>query len=506
VADVETSGASVIEPGTVLEDRYRVLDVLGEGGIGIVYAAEHIRLKQRVAIKILKSSLVTHPSLRPRFEREGLALAALSHPNIVAVRDFGVADGYPYIAMELLEGRTLRSVMDERRLPLDRVMVIARELLRGLAHAHSENIAHRDLKPGNVLLCPVPRGPDHVKLFDFGFAQLLAAQGQANLSLADEAFGTPAYMAPEQLTGGTTGPRTDVYAFGVLFFELLTGQKPFEGSLSEMVRAHLTAPVPRLWDKAPELAARADLQAIVDRCLAKSPDLRFPNAKELLAAVERAVKNEARAIKRRNESSEISVVIQPRKGNTLVGVVAFALAIVALGVFASVGGDSGEHLAAPPVATVADVDPPEAPVEPLEVRVERYLRGEAIFDENDMAELNARVRSDRRNPESHLMLARVFLMRGWRTDAIERYLLAWELAPDRVRGDESIQADLLDLAADDAVWLRASIAIERIWGADALPDVEARLAHTELTEPQRTRLTRLRDRLSRAEPAPDPAP
>jgi hypothetical protein len=422
------------------------------------------------------------------------------------VRDYGVANGAPYIAMELLEGRTLRSVIDEGRIPVDRAVAIGRELLRGLAHAHAEGIAHRDLKPGNVLLCPVPRDADQVKLFDFGFAQLLAGarrEADADLSRPDEAFGTPAYMAPEQLTGGTTGPRTDVYSFGILFFELLTGHKPFDGSISELVRAHLTAPVPRLSERAPVLAARQDLQAIVDRCLAKSPDLRFPDARDLLEAVDRAMKSEAQAQVRKNQSTEISVIIPPRKGGTFLGVVAFAVALVALGVFASGGGDSGdrrEAASAEPLPSFGEVEVPAESHEPLEVRVERYLRGESMLDENDMNELLGRVRADRTNPDLHVLLARVFLSKGWRTDAIERYLLAWELAPERVSGDESIEADLLSLVADDAVWLRASIAVERIWGAGALPAIEERLADPSIGEIARTRLTRLRDRL---QPAPN---
>lgn len=277
-------------PGDILEERYRVVGEVGSGGMGVVYRAEHLRLRRHVAIKMLRQPYSGAQDLRPRFEREARALAALSHPNIVTVTDYGVHAGHPFLVMELVEGRTLRSIIDEGGVPVERAVEIARQLLEGVAFAHHRGLVHRDIKPANILLQPLESGRELVKILDFGFAKFVEGDGSehgAGLTLTRSTigFGTPAYIPPEQATGGMTDARTDVYSLGVVLFELLTGQQPFQGDIGELVPKHLIDPVPRFTDVRPDLQLAPALQAIVDKAMAKKQDDRFDDASAMLAAL-----------------------------------------------------------------------------------------------------------------------------------------------------------------------------------------------------------------------------
>src|SRR5687768_6239537 len=156
--------------GRVLAGKYRIESLLGRGGIGAVYKAEHLQLGRKVAVKVLLDEVAQLPDLRKRFEREARALSALSHPHIVGISDFGIADGLPYLCMELLEGKSLEQILLEGPPDPERTMDIARRILEGLAFAHSRGVVHRDLKPGNVFLQAISDKRDHVKLLDFGLA------------------------------------------------------------------------------------------------------------------------------------------------------------------------------------------------------------------------------------------------------------------------------------------------------------------------------------------------
>ncbi|MCB9637156.1 MAG: serine/threonine protein kinase, partial [Sandaracinus sp.] len=239
--------------GRVLEGRYRIDDLLGEGGIGRVYRAMHLKLDRPVALKVLHEGFRNSADVRQRFEREAKTLSALRHPNVVTITDYGVEDDLPFLVMELVEGRDLDQLLESREelLPIGRVLGLMAQVLRSLAQAHGMGIIHRDLKPGNALLQVLPDGSDHVEVLDFGLAKFVddapAAVSSPKLTRAGTVVGTPAYMAPEQASRGTCDARTDVYAAGVMLFELLTGELPFPmQDPAAMLRAHLVQTPPKL--------------------------------------------------------------------------------------------------------------------------------------------------------------------------------------------------------------------------------------------------------------------
>ncbi|MCU0672884.1 MAG: protein kinase [Myxococcota bacterium] len=279
--------------GRVLDQRYRIEAVLGAGGVGVVYRAEHTGLRRPVALKVLRHGFEENPHLRRRFEREARLLSQLSHPNVVALTDYGIADGLPYLVMELLEGRTLEDLLEMDGPPAPRVAIeIVRAVVRGLAFAHDRNVLHRDLKPGNVFLQALPDDPHHVKLLDFGLAKLLVDEENTSgeeptLTKAGTIVGTPAYMSPEQASGGRVDPRSDVYAAGLMLYELLAGRVPFdEPRRADLLRAHLVDPVPDPEGLRPGLVLTPPLRELLLRCLAKEPSDRYADARALLDALD----------------------------------------------------------------------------------------------------------------------------------------------------------------------------------------------------------------------------
>ena len=256
-----------------------------------MFEAEHIRLNRPVAIKVLQEQFAVSSQMRERFDKEAKALAALSHPNIVAITDYGVArHTMPYLVMELLEGRNLRDVIDSGgRMDEARALEITKQILGGLSYAHRVGIIHRDLKPGNVFLINDDNGVESVKILDFGFVKMLQDPDTTGSQLSRRGipFGTVGYMPPEQLAGGETGPYSDVYTVGLLFYEMLTGQKPFSGSPVEVAQAHLSEPPPSVDHYCPGLEPNAELEACLNKAMAKEPEERFDDAAHLLDALEK---------------------------------------------------------------------------------------------------------------------------------------------------------------------------------------------------------------------------
>ncbi len=279
--------------------HFRILGPLGKGGMGVVYRAEDEALRRTVALKLLPGGgerrLADSDEAKQRFLREARSAAAISHPNVAHVHEVGDADGYLYIAMELVQGETLRARLGRGRLDVATARRLAEQVARGLAAAHARGIMHRDLKPENVMVTP----DGVVKLLDFGLAKAGDAgdaetpSARADLALAPtqtavsidggRVMGTPAYMSPEQAVGAPLDVRSDVFSFGVVLYEMLSGTRPFDGLTSGAILVAIARdPAPPLRERAPEVDA--DLEAIVARCLAKAPADRFADAGEIVAA------------------------------------------------------------------------------------------------------------------------------------------------------------------------------------------------------------------------------
>jgi formylglycine-generating enzyme required for sulfatase activity len=270
------NSAQPLGPGTRL-GRYSLTELLGAGGMGVVYRARDEKLERTVAIKILASGFLTDAAMRSHFRREALALARLNHPNIAALYDVGEQDGIDYLVMECVQGQSLRAHLQAGPLPAAEATRIAVEIAGALEEAHARGVIHRDLKPANVMLSP--RG--HAKVLDFGVAKLLAAPDATQSHHHTSALvGTPLYMSPEQALGKPVDARADLWSLGALYFETLTGRPPFQGDsvlavLQAITQERLT-PLRQIRPDAPEQADR-----IVQRALQKDPANRYATAADM---------------------------------------------------------------------------------------------------------------------------------------------------------------------------------------------------------------------------------
>jgi serine/threonine-protein kinase len=251
--------------------------------MGKVYRARQLALDKLVCLKVLKPALLRDPTVVGRFEREAMAASRLNHPNSIQVLDFGRndADGSLYIAMEYIEGKDLRTVLrDEWPVPEERLCQIMSQVLAALGEAHAHNVIHRDLKPENIMLEQRRNQPDFVKVLDFGIAKILDSD-LPPLTRSDVVCGTPQYMAPEQATGGRLDGRSDLYAVGIMLYQLATGQLPFDGpnAMDVLTRQVHDAPIPPR-KKQPNAPISAAMEALILRVLSKDPARRPQSAEE----------------------------------------------------------------------------------------------------------------------------------------------------------------------------------------------------------------------------------
>lgn len=272
--------------GEIVDRRFRLESLVGLGASAAVYRALDFETHTAVAVKILRMTHVSDPVVVARFRREGEVQARLRHRNIAALLTAGVTDrSEPYLAVELLRGQSLRHVVKQHGpIAPRRVSSYAWQALTGLAAVHAAGVLHRDLKPANIMLEPSPGPVDRVVLIDFGFATFESA---GKLTLKGTVVGSLTYMAPERLRGEEPDQRADLYAIGVIMFELLTGVPPFSAANDMgLVQQHLHDEPPRLCDVDPNHPAALD--ELIDRALQKHPDDRFASASEMAEAIERA--------------------------------------------------------------------------------------------------------------------------------------------------------------------------------------------------------------------------
>jgi eukaryotic-like serine/threonine-protein kinase len=283
--------------GKTINGRYTIVSLIARGGMGKVYKAEQSALGRVCALKVLSPNYDGNrdPEFHRRFSLEASTAARLSHPNTVTIFDYGKDDANDvyYIAMEYLDGRTLhRAIHEEGSIPEARANHIAQQICRSVHEAHALGVVHRDLKPGNVLLCERGEETDFVKVLDFGLVKDVSGKGQ-DLTQTGVFMGSPKYMAPEQVTSGEISARTDVYAVGIILYEMLCGKPPFEKrqSMSTLV-AHVNDAPPPLAARNPSASISPAIEAVIMCCLEKSPDKRYASMRDLIKALKRAAGGE----------------------------------------------------------------------------------------------------------------------------------------------------------------------------------------------------------------------
>jgi len=271
--------SSVVGPGTQI-DHFRVDHELGRGGAGVVYLAHDTRLGRKVAIKMLPPEIVNNPEILHRWKREARLLASLNHPNIATIHEeLEETEGTSYLVLEYVEGETLRERIARDRLTIEEAMSISLQIAEAISSAHSQGIVHRDLKPANIKITPEGR----VKVLDFGIAKILGSRKGTALDTIvtqpGQVIGTPGYMSPEQSLGKETDHRTDIWSFGCVLYEMLTGKRPFPGRETSEVLEAMLQKEPN-WESLPK-EVESPLREIIGKCLAKDLEERYQSSNKL---------------------------------------------------------------------------------------------------------------------------------------------------------------------------------------------------------------------------------
>lgn len=394
--------------GELIDDRYRIERVLGTGGTGTVYLAEHVMMEKRVALKVLHATHAVVSSAMDRFQREAIALARIEHPNVVSATDFGkLKNGAYYLALEFVEGVSLGDVLAEEPVfDRDRAVGIAYQIASALGAAHSQGIVHRDLKTHNVMLMHTG-GNEVVKVLDFGLAKLRSKLTEGSISLSlGQIFGTPHYMAPEQISGEGVDHRVDLYALGVILYEMLAGVRPFDAAdVREILAQQATVEPAPLPDTVP-----SNLRALVMRLLAKDKELRPASAQEVLAELQPMLRPSMLTL-----ASIPPVLRHPiRLGAWAFPVWTLALPAVAFVFLFSLGlmFTGGEQQSAPteanPVAAptrMADPAPAPEPKPDVPAPTPELLAGAEFGDEGALSQL-LQIPAKQRDRELWLVLAK----------------------------------------------------------------------------------------------------
>jgi len=292
----DSSGNSLI--GQTLENRYRINHSIGEGGMGIVYEAEHIEIEKKVAVKVLREDLSNQTELVERFKQEAKSASRIGHPNIVNVTDFGrTPDGGAFFVMEYLEGEDLSSLLERQgTLTADESVKIISQVCKALEAAHAQGIIHRDIKPENIFLARVG-GERVIKILDFGIAKMSGfSESGKKLTRPGVVFGTPEYMSPEQAQGKNPDHRTDLYSVGIILWEMLAGHTPFKGDdFMAIISQHLFNEVPPIHEANPDAQLPVGMEQIITNSVAKKREERYQSAKHLMKDLERSIRGDMMA-------------------------------------------------------------------------------------------------------------------------------------------------------------------------------------------------------------------
>ena len=306
--------------GQVLANRYQIEHRLGEGAMGAVYRAKHVKVGRAFAVKVLHSRLLMDDKVLQRFEREAELAGRLRHPNVIGVVDVGeTPDGLRYMVMDFAEGPDLASLLSEAPMPPQRVTTLTRQMLEGLYHAHEQGLIHRDFKPENVIIERGSHGEEVPRIVDFGIAILReggdSTAGPGRLTTNGLVLGTPHYMAPEQAVADPIDHRIDLFALGIIVYEMLCGKLPFDGTGAEVARANLLLEPPPISERVPYLDVDPLLEAFARRMMAKKRDLRPATAKaarELLDLIEKDREAAATALGVPLSAAREPMVTQPQ--------------------------------------------------------------------------------------------------------------------------------------------------------------------------------------------------
>jgi len=371
----------------VLDGRYQIEKGLGEGGMGLVYKARHVTLNKQLAIKVLKAEVSKDQEIVARFRQEAQSATSIGNHHIIDISDFGVLpDGSTYFVMEFLDGISLTSAVEPGK-PLQpaRTIHIAKQLCRALGAAHDIGIVHRDLKPDNVYLIERGGDKDFVKVLDFGIAKVGGAKSK--LTQVGQVFGTPHYMSPEQCAGTSVDKRTDIYALGVIMYEMASSRVPFDAdNLMGILTKHLYEEPIAPHELPPPVEVPASLEAIIMKCLAKKADVRYQSMQEVLADLELASAGQTPGavldgVRRASGtgtrpdmtgptalSMDVGDMQLPQRSNrgVLFGAIAAVLVVGGLGAFFATGSSEPTEAAPTPVAA-APVAAPTPPPEPAKV-------------------------------------------------------------------------------------------------------------------------------------------
>ncbi len=476
--------------GTLIDDRYMLLASLGEGGMGQVYQARHVLMDKPVAVKVLLAELAHLPDLTKRFEREAQSSSRLNDPHIITVTDFGrTASGQHYLVMELLEGENLADRLDQQgALPVALAMRVAGQILKGLAHAHSQGVVHRDLKPENVMLVQHGDESDFVKILDFGIAKLADGGSGESLTRSGVVFGTPKYLSPEQALGDEVDGRADLYAAGVILWEMLVGAPPFAGETAmDTMSLHLTGDIPRLHDHG---AFPRGLQQVIDRALAKKPADRFQEAEDFLAALE-AVNPEGP-----EERTSPSLVVDTLERITTMGgggkrgwlgplIAVLALVVVVAAVADDLWIGFLNKALWNQGAKLLEDDAGATETRGLEVAQKQ-------LDDNQAAEAVATLREVLQNnpasSEAHLLMGHARFITGERAEAMNSYELA--LTADPAKATESRLSEHLRTALDwEESRSKAALLLARFGGDEGIKRL-VEMCNSALFPPEKRKAAR----------------